>query len=188
MAKGDTDAFTRLFHYYNARLFPFVLRITKSEAIAEEIVQETFLRLWVHRDRVAEMEKPGAWLFLIASNLSMTHLRNKVNATVKHAGAYPQPEGMLDETLLAELDAKEMASIVEAAVQQLPPRRQEIFRLSRQGGLTHQQIAERLHISSNTVKDHLVIALKAIREYINDRTGSSIGILLLIEMCREFAS
>ena len=185
IADGDTNAFTELFHYYNARLFPFVRRLTKSEAIAEEIVQEVFLRLWVNRGNVAKMERPGAWLFLVASNLSLTHLRNAVNIAVKHAGASRQADATVTDAVLQELDGKEMAALVEAAVRQLPPKRQQVFRLSRQEGLTHEEIAQKLSISPHTVKDHLVMALKSIREYIHTQTGSSVGILLLLEFLKK---
>jgi RNA polymerase sigma-70 factor (ECF subfamily) len=185
IADGDTHAFTEIFHYYNARLFPFVCRLTKSEAIAEEIVQEVFLRLWVNRGKVAAMERPGAWLFLVASNLSLTHLRNAVNIAIKHAGAYRQANATVTDAVLQELDRKDMAALVEAAVRQLPPKRQQVFRLSRQEGLTHDEIAQKLSISPHTVKDHLVLALKSIREYIQTRTGSSVGIILLLEFLKK---
>jgi RNA polymerase sigma-70 factor (family 1) len=185
VANGDTHAFTELFHYYNARLFPFARRMTKSDSIAEEIVQEVFLRLWVNREKVAAMDNPGAWLFLVASNLSLTHLRNAVNTAVKLAGAFRHPGAMVTEALLEELDGKEMARLVEAAVQQLPPKRQQIFRLSRQQGLTHQEIAEKLALSSNTVKDHLVLALKSIREYLRRQAGFYVGISVLIELIKK---
>lgn len=183
-AAGDTAAFTELFHYYNARLFPFVRRMVRSEAVAEEIVQEVFFRLWVNRDRVALLEQPQAWLFRVASNLSMTHLRNAVNAAAKHAGAY-RTTGTTAPDVLDALDGKELEALVEAAVQKLPPKRQQVFRLSRQGGLSHQEIAERLSISSNTVKDHLVIALKFIREYISEQSGYSAGAIVLIEVIQR---
>jgi RNA polymerase sigma-70 factor (family 1) len=185
IADGDTHAFTELFHHYNARLFPFVRRLTKSEVIAEEIVQEVFLRLWVNREKVATMERPGAWLFLVASNLSLTHLRNAVNIAVKHAGAYRGADATVTDVLLQELDSKEMAALVEAAVRQLPPKRQQIFRLSRQEGLTHREIAEKLSISPHTVKDHLVLALKTIREYLHSQTGYPVGIILLLEFLKK---
>jgi RNA polymerase sigma-70 factor (family 1) len=185
VADGDTHAFTELFHFYNARLFPYVRRLTKSEVIAEEIVQEVFLRLWVNREKVAAMERPGAWLFVVASNLSLTHLRNAVNLAVKHTGASRQADSTVSDTLRQELDGREMAAIVEAAVRLLPPKRQQIFRLSRQEGLTHQEIAEKLSISPHTVKDHLVLALKSIREYIRRQTGSSVGVILLLEFIKK---
>jgi RNA polymerase sigma-70 factor (family 1) len=186
MAAGDAAAFAEIFHFYNARLFPFVRRLTKSDLIAEEIVQEVFLRLLVHREKMASMERPGAWLFLVASNLSMTHLRNAFNATVKHTGAQRHAMAMnATDALLEELDGREMATIVEAAVRELPPKRQQVFRLSRYEGLTHQEIADRLSISPHTVKDHLVLALKTIRDYIHRQTGSSLGIVLFIELLKK---
>lgn len=158
--------------------------MVRSEAIAEEIVQEVFFRLWVNRERIALLEQPEAWLFRIASNLSMTHLRNVVNAAAKHAGAYRHSRATAPD-VLDVLDGKELEALVEAAVQKLPPKRQQVFRLSRQGGLSHQEIADRLSISSNTVKDHLVIALKFIREYINEQSGYSAGAIVLIEIIQR---
>jgi RNA polymerase sigma factor (sigma-70 family) len=119
------------------------------------------------------------------SNLSLTHLRNAVNIAVKHAGAYRQANAAVTDAVLQELDRKDMAALVEAAVRQLPPKRQQVFRLSRQEGLTHEEIAQKLSISPHTVKDHLVLALKSIREYIQTQTGSSVGIILLLEFLKK---
>lgn len=181
LAKGDHAAFTQLFHHYTPRLFPFVIRITKSEAIAEEIIQEVFLRLWVNRSSVGDYEQPGAWLFLIASNLSMTHLRNAANMATKHEQSYVN-KNLNDESLTLIMDGKEMESFLEEAVKQLPPKRQQIFRMSRQQGLNHQEIATQLSLSSNTVKDHMVLALKFIRDYLKQKSGISIGIVMLTKI------
>jgi RNA polymerase sigma-70 factor (family 1) len=186
IGNGDSNAFTEMFHYYNGRLFPFVRRLTKSETIAEEIVQEVFLRLWINREKVAVMENPGAWLFTVASNLSITHLRNVVTTAVKHAAAYHRNESKITDSPLNRLDGKEMAAIIEAAVRKLPPRQQEIFRLNRYQGLKNHEIAEKLAISNSTVKGHLNLALKSIREHINTQTGSTIGIALLIAALKNY--
>jgi RNA polymerase sigma-70 factor (family 1) len=186
IGEGDPNAFTEMFHYYNGRLFPFVRRLTKSETIAEEIVQEVFLRLWINREKVAVMENPGAWLFTVASNLSINHLRNVVKIAVKHAAAYHRNETKITDSTLNRLDGKEMAAIIEAAVQKLPPRQQEIFRLNRYQGLKNHEIAEKLAISNSTVKGHLTIALKSIREHVNTETGSTLGIALLIVALKNY--
>lgn len=77
IARGDGEAFREIFHYYNARLYHSVLKMVKSEEEAREIIQEVFLKLWIRRGKLSEIERPGAWLFTIASNLSIDILRKQ---------------------------------------------------------------------------------------------------------------
>jgi RNA polymerase sigma-70 factor (family 1) len=185
ISRGDTQAFSEFFHTYNARLFPFILKITRTNTIAEEIVQETFLRAWIHREKLALLAEPAAWLFRIASNLALTHLRNAANEAIKHAGFSNNCVEDIQE-LNDQLDMKEMAHLVEQAIRLLPAKRQTVFRLSKQEGLTYQQIADQLGISTNTVKEHMVQAVKFIREYIRKQSGFSLGILGLIQLLMRY--
>ncbi len=178
---GDTQAFSLFFHTYNARLFPFILKITRSTPIAEEIVQETFLRAWIHREKLAQLDKPDAWLFRIASNLAFTYLRDMANEAIKHAG-FTNSAGEAVNELTDQLDLKEMSYLVEQAIDLLPAKRKEVFRLGKQEGLTYQQIADQLNISTNTVKEHMVQAVKFIREHIRKQSGMLLGILVLIHL------
>jgi RNA polymerase sigma-70 factor (ECF subfamily) len=178
---GDEQAFSLFFHTYNARLFPFVKKITKSIPVAEEIVQEVFLRAWINREKLQGLDQPAAWLFRIASNLSLTWLRNTANEAIKHQG-FSNSTGETVNEITDQLDMKEMAHLVEEAISLLPPKRQAVFRLSRQEGLTHQQIASQLEISPNTVKEHMVQAVKFIKEHIRKRSGMSLGVLVLIHL------
>lgn len=184
VSQGDAQAFSTFFHTYNARLFPFITKIVKTAAIAEEIVQETFLRAWVHREKLAQLDEPGAWLFRIASNLALTHLRNAANEAIKHAG-FSNNASSVNE-LTDELDKKEMAHLVEQAINLLPTKRQTIFRLSKQEGLTYLQIAGQLNISTNTVKEHMVQAIKFIKEHIRKQSGISVGISVLIQLLMKY--
>ncbi|MEC5143669.1 RNA polymerase sigma-70 factor [Chitinophaga sp. 212800010-3] len=179
IADGEEIAFRQLFHEYNARLLPFIYKICKSDVIAEELVQEVFLRVWVNRRELADMEKPASWIFRVASNLSLSYLRALSGKERKllNIDAAPEPPS---ENMLEQLTMKELQLLIEKGVAQLPPRRQQIFRLSRQEGLNHKEIADKLELSQNTVKDQLVIALKFIREYIHREWGGLVPVMLLI--------
>lgn len=179
IANSDETAFEQIFHAYNERLLPFVGAITKSTSAAEEIVQEVFLRLWLHRASLANMEEPAAWLTRVASNLSLSYLKRV--ATYSRILQTIKPEETLTETDPATtLDTKKIAELVADAVAQLPAKRQQIYRLSREKGFTRQEIADSLQLSESTVKNQLTAALKFIQEYITTNTGVYIPVSLLI--------
>lgn len=180
LAAGDTLAFRQLFHVYNARLHPFVLKITRSDAVTEDILQETFIRLWVHRSEVSGMDYPASWLYKVASNLSLTHLRcqaaeiRKLKRMVYHGNTGDQDHA------LENISVKEIQALLSSAIERLPPRRQHIYKLSKEQGLSHQEIADMLHISPNTVKNQLVSSFSFIRNYIRQASGMALPLLILL--------
>lgn len=177
IARGDEEAFAQLFHAYVPKLLPFITKLTKSEHMDQEIIQETFLRIWMNRTDLLTIQHPPAWIYKIASNVSLTYLKTLDNRK-RLLQKVIVPDAA--ESLSDALDSKELHLIIQRAVTMLPDRRQEIYRLSREEGLTHQQIAEKLHLSQNTVKNQIGISLKFIQEFINKETGLSIVTLLLI--------
>jgi RNA polymerase sigma-70 factor (family 1) len=177
MSRDSEQAFTELFHIFTPKLLPFVSRLTRNEHIAKELIQETFLRLWVDRVNLTEIQNPSAWIYRIASNLSINWLRTQGSRRRIIQKIEPQEA---TDSVVQELDSKELHGIIQQAVNQLPEKRQEIYRLSREEGLSHQQIAEKLNISPNTVKNQLIHALKSIRESISTQTGLSLITLVLL--------
>jgi RNA polymerase sigma-70 factor (ECF subfamily) len=177
IAKGDEQAFTKLFYQYTPKLIPFLQKLTKSEHLAKEMLQETFLRLWTSREELLKVQSPSSWIYRLASNVSIDYLRvqgnrQRILKTMEVSDAGDQ----VTETV----DANQLRSIIHTAINILPEKRQQIYRLSREQGLSHQQIADELGISINTVKNQLGIALKAIQEYISRETGLTILTVMLI--------
>ena len=173
VAKGDEAAFTQLFHSYTPKLFPFITRFTRNDTIARELVQETFLQLWKNRTELDKVNQPSSWIFRIAANVSISWLRAK-GRQQRMLSAVTDSAIPGDTDMADNLEAKELTGIIHRAVDLLPEKRQEIYRLSREHGLTHQQIAEKLDLSQNTVKNQIGIALKFIHEHIKRETGLSI--------------
>lgn len=179
IADGDENAFRKVFHSFNQRLFPYVLNIVKSSTVAEEIVQEVFLKLWTNRQAVAAMDNPVAWLFTVAANQSFTYLKristeqrviDKIKQSM-HASENPTDEYIF---------FNESKTILQKAVGELPAQRQVIYKLSREEGLNHQQIADQLNLSPNTVKNQLVSALRTIREQLQKTAGVFFFLLLFL--------
>lgn len=177
VASGDEKAFEALFNLFLSRLHPFIIKFVKSELAAQEIIQETFIRVWLNRDKLGEIENPGGWLFKVASNECYTYLRKTVlnNKFSNPLTAEPDPASTTHEWL----DVKELNRLIGEAVNQLPAQRKKIYQMSREEGKSIPEIASALQLSPNTVKNALVTSLKFIREYLA-KSGVIISSLLLL--------
>ena len=179
IAKGNEQAFREVFHYYNSLLWPVVLRIIQSEQDAREIMQELFLRLWLQRNELPSIVSPEAWLYKVATNLSLDYLRKQATRT-RHIIAAASGVEEQDESLLQQLDARYLKQQIEKAKDHLPAARREVFILSRDEGLSRAAIAEKLGISESTVKNQLTAALKFIQEYLQHHAGCYIPVALVM--------
>lgn len=179
IADGDEKAFTELFHIYTPKLLPFVIKLTRNEHLAQEMIQETFLRLWVNRSELVKVNEPASWIFRIAANVSITWLRKQSNRQ-RLLKEVELTESTSPNSITDKLETKELNLIINTAVNALPERRQQIYRLSREQGLNHQQIAEQLNLSTITVANQIGISLKFIRQFINKETGLSMLTLLIL--------
>jgi RNA polymerase sigma-70 factor (ECF subfamily) len=179
LSEGDVDAFTSIFNFYEPRIFPFVFKMTKSETIAEEVVQEVFIKLWTNRASLADVDSPKSYLFRMASNQTITHLRSKARQMklVKVMAHLTDEESNATEEFL---QLKEVQSLVHEAVEQLPPQRKLIYTMSRQQGLKNDEIAQRLDISVSTVKNQLTEALRTIKNHLKQNPGTATIIIMIV--------
>lgn len=166
IAEGDEQAFAVLFYRYLPVLQPFALKFTKSADAAEEIIQDTFLRVWLNRDKIEGVENVKAWLYRYASNECLNYLRkalNQAKAIDNMEIDHPKQSNITTETI----NLNDINALVTEAVDKLPQQRKKIYQMSRNEGMNIPEIAEALDLSPNTVKNALVISLKTIREYLN---------------------
>ena len=164
LSKGNLLAFNTLYNEYSGRLYRFALGYLKSEAEAEELVQEVFTKIWEkHADLKKELSFKS-FLFTIAFNLIRKHFRTRA-----YLSAYSKTG------IISELDIQTSQKItydslyqyITELVNQLPERRKEIFIKSRFEGLSIEEIAQKLKISHKTVENQLTDALKFIRTNLN---------------------
>lgn len=158
---GDEDAFRRLFTLYFPFIVAYAIKITRTQHSAEEIAQETFVRLWKKRTEFTESGGLGAWLYKVAANLAFDHLKREALRNKLHNYFERQPGDDWNSASILEL--KQTKAVIDETIKELPGQQQTAFRLSREEGLTHQEIADRMDISVNTVKNHIIKALQTIR-------------------------
>jgi RNA polymerase sigma-70 factor (family 1) len=166
VSEGSRSAFRVLFDLYNGRLFAFIYKLTKSETTSAELVQDIFVKLWVSRSELSEIRNVQAYLFTMASNRTIDHLR-KVAAESRMLNNLWNRIAKFQESAEQEYNAKECNELINQAMVQLSPQKQKIFRLSRYEGLNHDEIATQLRLSKSTVKNHLVESLRHIKTYMN---------------------
>ena len=171
------ESFKRLFDNYKNRLYGYVLAIARSPYTAEEITQEIFIKLWLCRDILHEVDNLDGYIFTIARNKTLNHLR-KAAHDVKllrelQERAMPENNNVEERALLTEYDR-----LLRDALAHLSPQRRLVYQLSRDRGLNHEEIAHHLHLSRNTVKNHMVEALRHLRHYLGEH-GSVLMILSL---------
>ena len=163
IAEGDESAFRALYQLYGKLLLPFLVKLTGSQDMADELIQEVFLRVWLYRDKLPEIDYPRAWIFQIGSNQAHTWL--KKNTIAAKAVRLHQDEQLSTENPVeASLTVNAIKGLVQEAITELSPQRKRIYLLHREHGMKPAAIASQLGISVSTVKNTLLIAAKAVRD------------------------
>lgn len=179
IAHDDETAFERLFHLYVPRIKPVILKMVKSEAVVKDLIQDIFLNLWVDREQLLSINSPSNWIFKIVYNRTYTWLEKQA---VRHRASEVQQrrhEGMaLSNQTEENVSFSETSRLVQQAIIQLPPQAKNIYLLSREAGLKNAEIAEKLSLSVSTVKNTLVNAGRAIKEYLAQH-GITLPLILL---------
>jgi RNA polymerase sigma-70 factor (ECF subfamily) len=170
----DTAAFDAVFDAHYERLCAFAAHIVGSDAVAEEVVQDTFLQIWRRRERFDASGAIVGYLYRAVRNRAIGHLRHQRVERQWHDRVTAQdasPTAAVSAHTVQpdeELQGTELAGAIERAVAALPPRCREAFLLRRQAGLSYAEIAETMGISSKTVEVQIGAALRSLRAALKD--------------------
>ncbi|MET4139780.1 sigma-70 family RNA polymerase sigma factor [Pedobacter sp. UYP1] len=164
VAAGDQNAFAELFERYQTLVYDFSIRLTRSKIQAEEIVQNVFIRIWLKRAHLVNIENFGAYLNRATRNHSYTALKKLAAQSLREVELTEQviTGGTDAEHLLLYNDS---TKILKAAVDALPPQRKLVYELCHEQGLKYEEAAAKLNISPGTVHTHMKLALRAIRAH-----------------------
>ncbi len=175
LVKGDADAFTVIFNNYFPRIYSSILVISKSATLAEDIAQEVFTRLWQEHGKAAEINDLSSYLFIAARNKVLNRL-SRVNVEAAYQSYLLHQDQQPEKA--EQVTYRELDQLIRSGMQQLTPQQQRAFQLSRLQGYTYEQIAAEMQISRSTVKDHIVKALAALRQYLKANGYASLYFIL----------
>lgn len=179
IAKNDEYAFSKLFEHYKDRIYSIAFKLTKSIIISEEIVQDVFLKIWLKRTDLIEIQNFNAYLFVvtrnnvyktlkeIARNYKITLLKDKDHSVVNNDIADPVVE-------------KEYKELLRKAIDRLPNQQKQVYCLVKEQGLKRDEVSNQLQIHPETVKYHLAQAMKNIRAFCLLHLNMFIGLMICV--------
>lgn len=165
---GDATAFRGLFRMHYPSLLAFVEGFVKDKEVAEDIVQNVFMKVWIYRSSLDVAKPLRGYLFLLCKREVCNWFRKEVTVQRFMSGLGREE---IDRLAASEspdpLEMDELKKIADKTIDQMPAKRREVFVLSRREGLKIEEIAERLGISPRTVNKHMQLALRSLRMNLN---------------------
>jgi RNA polymerase sigma-70 factor (ECF subfamily) len=173
--KGRQEAFRELIRRYERPVFSLIYRMVRDRETAEDLAQDTFIKVLNHVDRYRPEFKLSSWLFKIANNVAIDHLRKRHIETVSidgspHAASAAEVEATAfdvvarQESALEELEARELGSAIEGAIAALRPEYRSCILLRHVEGRSYEEIAATLDLPLGTVKTYIHRARHELRE------------------------
>lgn len=178
LRQGNVNAFNSMFRAYGKRVFSFCYGYLKSKEDAEELVQETFIRIWESRSEIDPDYSFGGFVFTIAYRLVLNRLRKRRNEFAGNLHWARNRSKVSNETEDSVIYS-DFGRLAKATIASLPPRRKQIYRMIKEDHMTYQQVAEELNISAKTVEAQMTEALKYLRKNILLRSFPFLAILFL---------
>jgi len=186
VAEGDEVAFKVLFDTYRPNIYTTALRVTNNEWMAEDIVQDTFVKVWIHRQQIPAIANFETWLYVLSKNIALDIIKKKA-----HYKTYSQEEAknallrVYPEADYLTQD-KDFKRLLDEAIERLPAKQKETYRLIREQYLKREEAAEILQVSPETVKSNLDQAMKSIRAYCTAHMNDIPLVLLLHFFLKHF--
>jgi len=164
--RGDIHSFETLFHQYYKFLCSFVVKYIHDPVIAEEIVQDFFVRFWEKKEQIDIETSVKSYFYLSVKNLCLNYIQHQKIKEKHHQAIHSEHESVDNsEDAFLEID---LAEKIEESILSLPEKRREIFKLSRESGLKYHEISKKLNISIKTVEAQMSLAIKYLKIKLKD--------------------
>ena len=164
LKNGNEKAFRQLFDLYYQDIYGYSISLLKSKEAAEENVQDVFMKVWLNRDNLNLEQSFKAYIFTIARNQAFNTLNKAANDQLLKEEIFYESQKSHDygDYSIREADCKKLR---KQAMKQLPPKRKQIFKMSRKKGMSYEEISQELGISINTVRNQMSKALESMRVF-----------------------
>ena len=179
IAQGDAQAFAEFYESNAIKLAVYVARFLGSDLWAEEIVQDTFLKLWSIRETIGEIEYPAGFVYRMVANRVKDHLKRRGHEVRLQQYMARNFQQVNINTTQDQVDFHLGEKLYRQAIQQLPAQRRMVYKMRHEQGLSYDEIAVQLGLSRHTVRNQLNLALQQIRTYLLEH-GDITGLLVLL--------
>ena len=170
LKEGSQLAFRELYVRYYDQLLLCCRRYLSDEASAEDIVQDIFMQLWETRDSLNVTSSFGGYIYALARNRIFKMLRQFDIHSRYAQHILSNTKELTEETEISIIE-KDYATLLNELIESLPPRQKEIYKLSRIQSLKYKEISVLLHISVETIQEHVSLALKKIKKHLKQHAG-----------------
>jgi RNA polymerase sigma-70 factor (family 1) len=170
---NDQSAFRAFYNHFFVTLLRFSYTLTHSKEIAEEITNDVFMHCWQKRDSLSHIKNPQVYLFVVAKNKAIDHLRKQAASRQVFFSEEEKMEIAFDSNPEQLMISAEMIRKMEYAIQQLPPKCRMVFTLIKQNGMKYKEVASVLNLSVKTVENQLSIAMKRLTATVNFTLGTA---------------
>lgn len=164
-AYGEHNAFRSLYMKYFPKMKYFITHMVKSEAVADELTQDIFLKIWENWGKLPDIHSINAYLYRMAKHAAINHLEHKYIED-RYCAGYIWTNPSTSTNPEEEIEAKELEFLIRLTVERMPEQRRTIYVMSRIENVKNSKIAEILGISEKTVNNQLSLALKEIRKIV----------------------
>lgn len=177
IAQGDQQAFALFYNHYYPIIFGFATHLLQSEELAADIVQESMLHIWKLGTKLEEINSLEAYLKTFARRRAVDTLRRcavELKAERILRDVWKEDHNETEESILL----KEGRKLLQDGISKLPKQQQRVYQLCQQDGLKYEEAAQQLGLSAGTVKTHLKLAMRFLREYLKNHSDAVILIIL----------
>lgn len=180
ISEGDQIAFCTLFDYYRKYVYAFGRKLTRSDEMAEEIVQDIFLKVWLGRDKLKGVDNFGAYISILVRNHSFNLLRQAAQEQ-KVSMDILRSLSDKDNSTQQVLDYREVVDILDEGLELLTDQQRMVYTLCHHDGLKYEEAARKMNVSPATIHYHMKLALSIIREHLKKNAITYSVLLLFIK-------
>jgi len=182
-SNGDKAAFEIIYNHYQQVVFNNISKLILQEHVVEDILQDVFFKLWENKHKLQDEQSVAAWLFTVSYNQSINYIRQIIKE--KKYLAFQITEAVYEQLNTTDITVMDelKENIIADAINQLPTRKKLVFELCKLQGKTYAEAAAIMGIAPDTVKEHLIIALKFVKSYSQNKyTTETLGALSIFSI------